>query len=61
MLFYPSEEQLYLPAVMIQQGNGGGIEVKIISDKRDYGILFCTVKADKSEISGISTRGPSEI
>ena len=49
MLLYPSEEQLYLPSLLVKQGNVACFECEVIGQERERPLQFRSVVNDSPE------------
>lgn len=57
MLLYPSEEQLHLPSLLVQQGDIACLERKVVGQERERSLQFRSVVNDSPESTRILLLG----
>lgn len=57
MLLYPSEEQLHLPSLLVQQGDIACLERKVVGQERERSLQFGSVVNDSPESTRILLLG----
>ena len=57
MLLYPSEEQLHLPSLLVQQGDIACLECKVVGQERERSLQFRNVVNDSPESTRILLLG----